>query len=122
MTCADFVVLRFDQMIGMSGMEETDLRTFDIDAEPVGDAYMLIQAMDVQNVQPEIEVEMNGETSQISMFEPAGSDKHQFLLHVLPAGRMRKGTNSLRLRRRFYPELPDSFQVLSVIVHWRQVV
>jgi hypothetical protein len=131
-TRSDFRIIRFNERLGdrrppsnfnpgsshYAGQETSEKR-FEVDREPVGDGYLVIQVYGVDFRTHRVLV--NGE--DLPQFDIAsqqpGRPVWETWLDPIEEGILRRGRNTIRIMHGSTPQ-PDNFIVGNVVVHWRE--
>lgn len=96
--------------------DETAAHEFEVPTDDASDAYIGIQAFDVEEYGHEIRV--NGES--LSGFDIPPNEGWQYWVDTLADVPLRAGTNRLRIARD--TDTRDAFAIGSVIVRWKEPV
>lgn len=92
----------------------TDDYEFEVPTDDARDAYVGLQAFDVDDYGHEIEV--NGRP--LSGFDIPPNEGWQYWVDTLSGAELHAGTNTVRIRRN--PDSTDAFAVGTVTVHWKE--
>lgn len=124
---ANYAIVPFQQHLGQNPESlsvpwaefvgnQTDAREFTVPTDDVTDAYLEIQAYDVEEYGHEIRV---NETA-LSGFDVPPAEGWQHWMDTLAGVSLHEGANTVRIERD--ATTTDAFVVGVVVVHWREPV
>ena len=125
---ADFEIVRFNSHLGDKAGDlnvnwatfhgnQTPVKNFYIGQKPSADAYVLIQAYDVESSNHEIVI--NGVS--LGGFDIPTTDEYrwQTWMDVIESGILKQGNNTIQIKR---AGGGDNFVIAHVAIPWREVV
>jgi hypothetical protein len=124
-TRSDFAVIRFGEHLGdrltdlhvpwavYVGNQST-VKSFTVDAAPIGDAYLLIQALGVSEFSHKVLI--NG--AEVGGFNLPPSRDWQTWMVIVNERFLKRGSNTIQVVRD--ATTPDDFVIGAVVVHWRE--
>lgn len=117
MARSDFAWINFDFQFNAQNSSVT--RTFNIEGNPLGsgDAYLLIQAFDVQGGNHRILI--NGQDlPQFDIVPQSSNNVWTTWMDRVPQNLLNSGENRITIRRVAPPE--DTFTVANILIQWRE--
>jgi hypothetical protein len=123
MARADFAWVNFDSRFTATNTEET--RQFNVDGQPIGTGYLLIQALDIDRNQGH-RIQINDrDLPSFDLPTQEGNGKWSAWMDRIPSGYLRSGPNTIKIIR--HPEqiggtfyVSDDFYIGNVAIHWRE--
>ena len=117
MARSDFAWVNFDEQFGSSNRTAT--RTFQIDGDPIGTGYALIQHFDVEVGNHRILI--NGQDLPSFDIPAQNTINHLWVTWMdrIPEGLLTRGENRITIRR-VTSETTEGFFIANVAVHWRE--
>ena len=113
MARSDFTWISFDEHLTADNAEVG--RPFQIEGNPIGTAYLLMQVGDVEAALHQVEI--NGkDLPSLDIMPSADSGVFTTWMDRIRADSLQQGANRIVIRRTGN----DSFHVLNVVVHWRE--
>jgi len=95
-------------------------QTFQVEGQPIGDAYLIVQQFDVEVRSHQIEVNGIDLPGMDFTAMPPNDPNNVWLVWLdrIPPGILQAGSNRITIRR---SELVDEgFRVGNVVIHWRE--
>lgn len=120
MARSDFSWVNFDTNFDAPG--ESATRTFDVEGNPFGTGYLLVQSLDLDtpqntSVTPH-QIEINGQDlPSFDLPTQEGNNRWTTWMDRIPPGFLQQGTNRITIRR----VGADQFFIANVAVHWREL-
>ena len=127
MSKSNFVTINFSVHLGddISDLPEaaaftfvgnqTSIKSFEIDRDPIDEGYLIVQVYDVQNTGHRILI--NGTNLPDQDIVRTTARRWQDVMDVIPSGILRRGTNTLQIQR---AGGGDNILIGSVVIHWRE--
>lgn len=94
---------------------QTTVKTFNVDATPIGDAYMLVQALGVSQFTHKVMI--NG--GEIGGFNLPPSNDWQTWMIIINERFLKRGANTIQIIRD--ASTTDDFVIGAVVIHWREL-